>query len=494
METRPKMSIAGLPRLTDEDFFLSRKILCEKSLRYFIQEAWATIEPETNYVFGWHIDAISDHLMAVTNGQIKRLIINIPPRHMKSLSVCVFWPCWEWIQKVGEKYIFASYAATLSYRDSVRRSRLINSPWFRSYWSQINLVKDTGEKIENERGGYMVATSVGGVATGEGGDKIIVDDPHNVRDVESEIIRLSALMWWDEVMSSRLNSIKTGVKIIIMQRSHDNDLTGHELAKEIGYEHLCLPARYEGENRCKTSLGFVDPRTETGEALYPDRFSAKDLDTLEKELGRYAAAAQLQQRPAPREGGMFNMGQFKLIRDINLSTVKAAVRYWDKAGTEGGGCYSCGVLMYRTGEGGFIVADCIYGQWSAANREREIKLADEIDNQRAKQYSFRHETWIEKEGGSGGKESAENTIRNLAGSRVYADRVTGEKSTRAEPFSIQLDIGNVSLYVGEWTDFYLRNMRDYPKTTYKDFGDATGGAFNHLMGAKKKSGVWGRRG
>jgi predicted phage terminase large subunit-like protein len=144
---------------------------------------------------------------------------------------------------------------------------------------------------------------VGGSATGEGGDRIICDDPHNVQEVESDSVRNGTLDWWDVVMSTRVNDPKTTAMVVVMQRCHQQDLSGH-LLEQGGWEHLCLPAEYEGPT-CATSIGFSDPRTTIGELLWKERFGPKEIEDLKRSLGSYAAAGQLQQRPSPLGGGIF---------------------------------------------------------------------------------------------------------------------------------------------------------------------------------------------
>src|SRR5271168_4065422 len=194
-----------------------------RSLREFVRQAWRVVEPSTPFVPGWHIDAIIDHLEAVTRGDIRNLLINVPPRHMKSLLVSVFWPAWEWIQYPERRWLYSSYAAALSTRDSVMCRRLIESPWYRSRWGHVySLTGDQNAKtrFDNSRSGYRLSTSVGGSVTGEGGDRIVCDDPHNVSDVASDATRKSAIDWWDIAMSTRVNDPKTSAMVIVMQRCH----------------------------------------------------------------------------------------------------------------------------------------------------------------------------------------------------------------------------------------------------------------------------------
>lgn len=218
-----------------------------KRLRDFVPVAWSTVEPATAFVPGWHIDAICEYLEAVTNGQIQDLIINMPPRHMKSLLVSVFWPAWEWTRKPSTRWLYSSYAESLSLLHSLSCRRVIEAPWYRqAFGSMFTLRSDlnTQKKFENNRSGYRMATSVSGSTTGHGADRLVADDPHNVQEAESDVIRQSVIDWWGGVMTTRRNDPKTSSRVIVMQRVHDADLTGH-LLRQGGYEHLCLSAEYE---------------------------------------------------------------------------------------------------------------------------------------------------------------------------------------------------------------------------------------------------------
>lgn len=477
--------------------------LAYKSLRHFTEATWRQVETRP-FVPGWHIDAICEHLEAVTRGQIRKLIINMPPRHTKSLGVSVFWPAWEWLDQPWTQWLYSSYAETLSIRDSVKCRRLIQSPIYQRYLMQFQpdfvLMGDQNAKsrYDNCFGGYRLATSVDGSNTGEGGDRLVVDDAHNIRDVESPVKRLSVLEWWDQVMSTRLNDQKTGSKVIIMQRSHENDLVGHILEQEDDWELLILPARYEGENRSKTSLHFVDPRKEIGEPLFPARFGEVELKELEKHLGQYGSAGQLQQRPTPREGGMFKIDKIRLVKGFDRHHILESVRYWDKAATEAGGCNSAGVLMHQIKPGAnlgydWLIEDVVFGQWSTSQRETRIKQTAELDEGRTKEIvgGVPIRIGLEQEPGSGGVDSTYMTIKNLTGFPVFVEKVGTDKVTRAEPFSVQVDNGCVGVLVREWTDDYLQELELFPNGKFKDRVDASTGAFNAMARRfTKKAGTW----
>lgn len=463
--------------------FAVERELMERVLIRFVRGAWPVVEPGSPFVSGRHLEMVCEHLAAVVRGEITRLLINIPPRHMKSLAAGVFAFAWAWTRAPHLRFLYASHKESLAVRDSLRCRRLLTSPWYRSRWGGRFALAGDGnrmDRFENDRGGIRLATGVAGGITGEGGDVIVADDPHGAGQVESPARREAVLTWWDEVMSTRLNDPATGRLVIIMQRLHEGDLSGHVLAQG-GYEHLCLPARFE-ENRVRTSLGVPDFRTRKGETLWPERFGHEALSDLEKRLGSFGAAGQLQQRPAPRGGGLFLARNFRAA-DLPPGPAVRRVRYWDKAATADGGKRTAGVLMGLMEDGVFAVLDVVKGRWSAGERERIIRETAEADGVNV---------WVvvEQEPGSGGKESAENTLRNLAGFRVFADRVTGDKVTRAEPYAAQVEAGNVILAAAPWNREFVDEHASFPRGRFADQVDAASGAFNALARRRKKAGAW----
>lgn len=277
-----------------------------RNLHSFVKHAWYTVE-STPFQDGWHIGAICEHLQAVSDGQIRNLLINLPPRHAKSTVVSVMWPAWRWVTRPAHKWFFASYAQPLSTRDSVRCRRVIQSRWYQRRWADsFQLTGDQNQKMrfENSMGGHRIASSVTGGATGEGGDTIGIDDPHNREEIDSEVKRLEVLDWWDRTMSTRLNDPNTGSNVIIMQRLHEDDLAGHILASDYAgeWDLLRLPAEWDGR-RIWTSIGWTDPRTEDADLLWPERFTRPAIERLKVQL-QSEASGQLQQNPTPPEGGI----------------------------------------------------------------------------------------------------------------------------------------------------------------------------------------------
>jgi hypothetical protein len=278
--------------------------LCE-----FIKQAWHVVEPSTALLYNWHIDAVSEHLEAVTAGQIKNLIINIPPGCMKSLIVCVFWPAWVWGERdPSSRWLFSSYAQSLAVRDSKKCRRVIRSKWYQErYGHQFQITAsedDTKIKFENNKTGFRLSSSVGGVGTGERADYICTDDPIKVSDASSETKRATAVDWWLNEMSTRGTNPNTAHKVIVMQRIHELDVSG--AAEALGtYDVLRLPMEFEPERRCITSIGWQDPRKRPMEKLFPALFNTNALLDARRSLGEYGYAGQMQQNPSPAEGGMF---------------------------------------------------------------------------------------------------------------------------------------------------------------------------------------------
>jgi predicted phage terminase large subunit-like protein len=277
----------------------------KESLTDFTQAAWPQLERKT-YLHNWHIDAIAEHLEAVSRREIKRLIINVPFRTMKSTLVSVAWPAWVWANDPSHQFLCGSHAEKLATRDNLKHRRLVMSPWYRERWGNVySLAGDQNQKLrfENDKGGYRIGFGMTSGITGDGGDTVIIDDPHDRDAAQSEAERTTALETFDQSVITRLNDPENSAIVVIMQRLHEEDLSGH-LLNEGGWEHLMLPMEYDPARVCVTSLGEPDPRTEEGELLWPERFPAHTVASLARTLGPYGASGQLQQMPTPAGGGI----------------------------------------------------------------------------------------------------------------------------------------------------------------------------------------------
>jgi predicted phage terminase large subunit-like protein len=307
------------------------------SLYEFVKQSWHVVEPGIPFVESWHIEAICEHLEAVSAGEIHRLLINIPPRHSKSTIVSVMWPAWEWLTDPAQKFLCASYSGNLSTRDNLKTRRLLQSHWYQERWGHMFSFagdQNAKQRFENDKTGYRIATSVGGTATGEGGSRLILDDPHGAQAAQSEVMRESDLEWFDMVWSTRLNNPKTDAMVTVMQRLHEQDISGHILNDIKGWEHICIPAEWDGKAR-RTKLGEYDPRTIKNELICPARFGTDEITTLKQLLGVYGTAGQLQQDPAPSEGGILKTNFFELWpHDSGLPSFEYILQSYDCAFTE----------------------------------------------------------------------------------------------------------------------------------------------------------------
>lgn len=315
MMTSSRSTKNSPPKLAESD--RARAERARRRFPLFVREAWPIVSP-TPLIETLATDAIAEHLQAVTRGQIRDLLINVPPRFAKSTLVSVLWPVWEWIDNPALRILGSSYALKLAIRDAVASRRLIRSEWFQLRWGhklQLSTDQDAKGRYDTTAGGFRIATSVDGSATGDGGDRILVDDPHSAKGAQSDAERETAIEWWTQTMSTRANDPKTVRRVIVMQRLHERDLSGHVIA-EGGFEHLRLPMRFNPKARCRTSIGWVDPRTEEGELLAPERFDEAATRKLEKGLGSYGTAGQLDQQPTPAGGGILKRADFRRYSEL----------------------------------------------------------------------------------------------------------------------------------------------------------------------------------
>lgn len=291
----------------------------------FIREMWPLVEPKRKFVEGWVLSAICEHLEAVTLGYVNRLLINVPPGSTKSLATDVFWPAWEWgpMEMPSMRYMCASYSAHLTRRDNIRFRRLIVSEPYQRLWGHVfQPAEDLFSTlvVGNDKTGWKLATSVGGLGTGERADRVVIDDGNNPMESESAPVMASTTIWFREVIPDRLNDLEESAIVNIQQRTNEGDISGIILAEELAYVHLMIPMEYDPSRHCVTRLGWEDPRgldedglplgdnareKRRGELAWPERFSREALTDLYKAKGEYATAGQYQQAPAPRGGGLF---------------------------------------------------------------------------------------------------------------------------------------------------------------------------------------------
>lgn len=501
-------------------------------LRGFVRAGWRVIEPMTEFRSNWHIDAIAEHLDAVYRREIRRLVVNIPPRTMKSSTVTVLAPAWRWTSEPHERFLTASYGADLATRDAVKTRRLLQSAWYRARWGHVfQLTGDQNQKTryENDRTGYRIATSVGGGGTGEGGDVIIIDDPHKADEVESELQRQTVLDWHDGTISTRFNDPETGVEILVMQRLHEHDLTGHVL-EQGGWTHLCLPMEYErklhvrlpgGENldaTCpptrKLESGRVlpgDPRQVEGELLWEGsdlewagtawertreaiaRFSRRAVDALKAHLGSYRSAGQLQQRPAPLEGGILKTAWWRYYRPAakwdgsedwsHLPRFTSLVQVWDTALKEKTTSdFTVGALWGVNGANRYLLR-VARGQWGLPETKTQLRLLTGWGRERWPAAGMR----ILVGNGGNGPEVVAQLRDEISGIISVPEGAGGDKVQRAHAASPQIEAGNCFLpgfalpdgtgpdpsRTAPWVQEFVGEHSTFPNAAHDDQVDTT---------------------
>jgi len=307
---------------------------CEASFAAFVRAAWPVLEPGTDLEWNWHYDVLCEKLQAaverVAAGKPKDhdLIVNVPPRSLKSTIVTVMLPAWSWIRWPRLRWLTTSYSDSLALEHSWTTRRLIMSEWYTDYWSsRFSLMGDQNVKnfYANDRTGYRISAGRGGTATGRGGDIIVADDPQSAEEGESESSRLSVISWWTKTMHSRLNDQRVGLRIVIQQRLHENDLTGYLLENQpTQYEHLKLPAELAADPRpvelaARYEDGLLDPR----------RFGREMLDQIRARTSSYIYEGQYNQRPVSSEGGLFKRNYWGYWKPAGMALPPVQRRLFD---------------------------------------------------------------------------------------------------------------------------------------------------------------------
>ena len=329
----------------DELLFLLDKADCEDSFVDFIKLAWHVVEPGQDYVHNWHIDMIAAHLTAITDEMMiddekyyNRLLINVPPGAMKSLLTNVFWPAWEWGPRNMPhlRYVCASHGQELAIRDSTKMRRLIQSEWYQSLWGdRVTLTGDQNAKtkFENTATGFRQAVAAGGI-TGARGDRVIIDDPHTVESAASDQMRSTTIDWFLQAVPTRLNNPDKSAIVVIMQRLHEEDVSGVILDKGFGYDHIMLPMEYEPLRAAPTLLGWEDQRDTLGELLFPERFPEHVVERDKRAMGPYAVSGQFQQIPTPADGGIIKRDWWQLWEHDSFPAFDYIIASLDTAYTE----------------------------------------------------------------------------------------------------------------------------------------------------------------
>lgn len=461
------------------------------------------LEPDQPFVGNWHIDAICEHLEAVTDGRITRLLINVPPGSSKSMIVSVLWPAWEWGPKgrPSLRYLTTSFNDSAVTRDTTKSRDLMLSDWYRTLWPEVRLTRTGEKRLGNTSTGARVSVAFGSL-TGQRGDRFIVDDPHSTDGAESEADRLRAARRFIEGGTNRLNNQARSALIVIMQRLHAEDISGQILKRpRLGYVHLMIPMEFEEERRCETRIGWSDPRARDGDLLDPKRFPREIVENELKEMGNFAWAGQYQQRPTAREGGLFKRQWFagKVI-DAASAPPRAAMRFvraWDFAASrEKPGKspdWTVGLLMARHGTDYFVFGVERMRESPGKVQDR-VKAVAAIDALTAPGTLIR----IPQDPGQAGVAQVESYVTALAGHPLKPQVTSGrgDKVTRAHPAAVQSEFGRIRLVnsgppedgLDPWIETFLDELCTFPAGAHDDQVDAFADAFAEL--AQGGSGVF----
>lgn len=444
--------------------------LAKRSLYEFVKQAWHVIDPGHPFVDNWHLELICRKLEAVTRREIKRLIINVPPRSGKSSIVCVLWPVWTWLQDPSHQWLTISHSGTFATRDALKSRRLIQSPWFQARWGgQFVLTGDQNQKTryENDKRGYRIALGITGGITGEGGDTILLDDPMDREAAHSELERERANVTYDEAISTRLNDPATGAIVVIMQRLHELDTTGHLLAGEEAWEHLCLPMLYESQHPFMCN---DDMRTKDGEPLWPVRFTPDVIATMKLRLGSYGFEGQAQQRPYPKGGGTWRTGWFNRWK-VEPAGLTNYTQSWDFAAKDTkDGSFNVGQVWAEKGADKYLLDQVRFrGAFNEAqNAIRDLKA----------KWPQTRAILIEDKAMGG---PIAQTLQHQVGGIIPTNPGKRGKVERAEAVAPFIEAGNVWIPdAAPWVSDFLAEVQAFPNGANDDQIDAASQALERL--------------
>ena len=457
------------------------KKLCELSFYEFFKRAWHIIEPSIPLSTNWHhkylCDVLQEEAERINNNEpkTKDIVINIPFRSTKSILVTVMFPVWAWIKNPKLRFITASYSADLSIEHSTRSRDIITSDWFKKRWEDLfHIKKDQNLKsrYENNFLGVRRATSVGGTVTGQGGDFLIVDDPVSPQHAASEVERENANEWYRTTFYSRLNNPLTGVRIVIMQRIHENDLSGFLINNEsrLKYKHICIPAEISNDIKPKA----LEKNYDKDGLFWTDRFNKSILDDYKQALGSYGYAGQLMQTPTPINSGMIKADWFKIDSTKNYDERTVVDFVIDPAYTANEKNDPSALLAYTFKENKWQIIDCV-------NIRKEFPELIKFIPQWVVKNGYTNRSRVYVEPKASGK-SIVQTLKKETGLNVREDKPPSkDKVARVSDISASLESGRVSLLRGKWNEVFLNQLVRFPSAKHDDMVDCLVMAINKNM-------------
>jgi predicted phage terminase large subunit-like protein len=432
-------------------------------LRAFVRKSVVTILPGTRFLRNWHIDAIVHQLTRINNGEIGRLVINQPPRSLKSMCVSVSYVAWLLGHQPGRRIIVVSYSNELAAELHRQFRMLTDAPWYRALFPAFRPAKDSGTELVTTAGGGRYATSVGGTLTGRGADLIIIDDPLKAEEAVSESARKRVIDWYAGSLVSRLNDKERGSIVVVMQRLHENDLAGH-LLEQGGWEHLDLPAIATEVADISVGNGKI-VRRQAGDVLHPERESKQALERIRSEIGPLMFSAQYQQRPIPLEGNLIRRNWFRSYKEPPDPEIRRIVQSWDVAMMTGEKNDFSVCTTWQIVKSEYYLIDVFRDRLQYPELRR--KVIDLAANYRA--------TAILIENAGPGMALLQDLRRGCpqAMPRPIGQRPIGSKAERMVAQSAKIEAGHIHLPLNaDWLETFLLELLAFPNGRYDDQVDS----------------------
>lgn len=435
--------------------------LLRQDFSAFIAQAFHTVNPGTLYLPNWHIDLIADYLEATRRSEITRLLINMPPRSMKSLCVSVAWPAFLLGHDPSARILAASYSQYLALKHAQDTRLVVGSPWFERSFPAFHIQPGNNEKHKfvTSQNGFRFATSTGGSATGEGGDFLIIDDPLNPLQAASRTSREQAAQWFDQTFSTRLNDKKRGRIVVVMQRLHADDLSGHLLARG-GWEHLCLSARSEARQFFHINGHHYCREAET--LLHSEREGVKEMERAQRDLGSGGFMAQYQQQPLAERGGMLERRWFSRYTHAPARETMRIIQSWDTAIKAGANHDASACLTFGETE------ECIFLLDAVTLRAEFPELRRAVIAQAER---WRPDGILIEDKASG--QSLLQDLQKSTGLPVIACLPRHDKVTRMAACSPLIESGRLALpESASWLSAFEQEILAFPQGNHDDQADA----------------------
>lgn len=457
--------------------------LSERDLYSFVLNGFKHIDP-SQLKNNWYIGAICEFLDAIYRRQIRNLIINIPPRHLKTTCCSVLFNGWVWLQDPSHKFMAASAGMSLSLRASVAARRLVECDWYKKRWGdRFHLTSDQNTKsmFENSCGGYRFTTSIGSSVIGQGADIQILDDPHDAAEVQSKIKRDFVIDWYENAWTTRKNDPATGCEVLVMQRLHEEDLSGYLIAKGT-HTVLRLPMEYEPQLFISNPLGWIDPRTKVGELLSPDRYSDEQIEALKRNA--YKWAGQFQQLPAPKEGSIVKRKDIEFYTPNSMpSTFDVVLASWDLSfGGDSESAYVVGSVWGKCGAKKYLL-DVVRKQMDFP---QQIRAIQELN---AKYPDIRVTLIEDKANGRAAIDTLSSYVPGVI--PINPREFGGDKESRLQACTPDFEAHNVFFPVAStvtWdVQYCINELTTFPRSKYADFVDSTTQALNYMFKYNKST-------